>query len=167
MKNISPFILSVGAGVLVTALLAQPASADAGRYEVALSACPPAVQASILDHARGGEIDEIDFTQIEDRTLYVAEVDLPGKRELELYVAGDGRILRIEEEIAWSDLPAPVQETLWQQAKHTGRIDDWARTTVGKTVTYAAEIEREGQPDIELELAADGTLLAAVEERGR
>lgn len=167
MKNIIPFIFLVGASVLVVALLAQPVSADAARYKVALAACPSAVRATILDHARGGEIDDIDFTQIEDRMLYVAEVDLPGKRELELYVAGDGRLLRTEEEIVWSELPAAVQDSLWQQAKHKGRIDDLVRNTAGKSVTFAAEIERQGQPDIELELAADGTLLFAAEELDR
>lgn len=163
MKRIVPSI-TIASALAAMSAFAATARADVAHHDIALAECPPEVQATIIDASRGGEIDEVELTRIEDRTLYVAEVDLPGKRDLELYVAGDGRLLEIEEEIAWSELPARVQDTLRLQAGSAGRVDDLARNTAGKTVTFSAEIEISGQPDIDVEVAADGRLLSTVQE---
>jgi hypothetical protein len=165
MKRIIP---AITAPILITAVaaFAPPASAGRDDHELALSECPQAVQATILQAARNGLLDEIELAHSADGVLYVAEVDLPGKRDLDVYVAADGRLVRTREEVAWSELPARVQATLSQQAGDVADIEDITRHTRGKTVTYTAEIDfpGKGAPELDVEVAADGRLLSAVEE---
>lgn len=163
MKRIIPAMTIPFAAI---AALAQPASADRDDYELALSECPQAVQATIVQAARGGELDEIELVHFANGDLYVAEVDLPGKRDLDVYVAPDGALVRTEEEIAWHELPARVQATLSQQAGNTAEIEDITRNTSGKIVTFSAEIDvpGKGAPDFDVEVAADGRLLSSVQD---
>jgi hypothetical protein len=169
MKRIIP---AITAPFLIAALaaFAQPASAGKDDHELALAECPSAVQETIVQAARSGVLDEIELVHRADGDLYVAEIDLPGKRDLEVYVAADGRVVQTEEEIAWNELPARVQATLSQQAGNTARIEDITRITGGRTVTFSAEIDFPGKGapkakiEIDVEVAADGRLLSAVEE---
>jgi hypothetical protein len=165
MKRIIPAII---APFLIAAIaaFARPASAGKDDHELALAECPQAVQAAIVQAARSGVLDEIELVHFADGDLYVAEVDLPGKRDLDVYVAADGRVVQTEEEIAWNELPARVQATFSQQAGNTARIEDITRISSGSTVSFSAEIDfpGKGPPEIDVEVAADGRLLAAVEE---
>jgi hypothetical protein len=49
--------------------------------ELALEQCPANVQETIRANARDGKVDEVKSITIDDRTLYVAEIDLPGRRD--------------------------------------------------------------------------------------
>jgi hypothetical protein len=166
MKRIIPAITIPFAAI---AAFAVPASAGRDDHELALAECPGAVQATIIQAARNGALDEIELVHFADGDLYVAEVDLPDRRDLEVYVAADGRLVRTEEEIAWTELPARVQATLSQQAGNMAEIEDITRNTSGRTVTFSAEIDvpGKGMPEIDVEVATDGRLLSAVEEIAR
>lgn len=165
MKRIIPAITAPFL-IAASAAFASPASAGKNDHELALAECPRAVQATIVEAARGGVLDEIELVHLADGDLYVAEIDLPGKRDLDVYMAADGRVVQTEEEIAWNELPARVQATFSQQAGTTARIEDITRITSGRTVTFAAEIDfpGKGAPELNVEVAADGRLLSAVEE---
>lgn len=149
-----------------TAIFPRLALAD--KNDIDLADAPNAVQETILDAAAQGVLDDVELTLYQGQAVYVAEIDLPGKRDLEVFVAADGRLLRSEEEVAWAALPAPVQATLQSQAGRTGKVEDLSRVTVGKTVTYSAEIEIrdqrfKGETEVDVEIAATGKLLSAVE----
>jgi hypothetical protein len=154
-----------------SAIFPQPALAD--KDEIDLADAPNAVQETILDAAAQGTLDDVKLKYFQGQPLYVAEIDLPGKRDLDVYVAADGSLVRTEEDVTWAALPAPVQATLQQQigrqqAGRDGRLDDLSRVTVGKTVTFSAEIELRGQQprsetELDVEIAANGKLLSAVE----
>lgn len=163
MKRIIP---AITAPIMIAAVAAFAPPASAGKNDLTLAECPQAVQATIQQALRNGVLDEIELAHSAEGVLYVAEVDLPGKRELEVYVAADGRLLWTEEDVAWTDLPARVQATLSQQAGDVADIEDIKRYTRGKTVTYTAEIDfpGKGAPEFDVEVAADGRLLSSVEE---
>jgi uncharacterized membrane protein YkoI len=74
------------------------AVADTDDEEVPLEQLPPAVLATILEAAQGGEILEIEREQVKGRWVYEAEILLNG-REIEIEVAEDGTILHR----GWSD----------------------------------------------------------------
>ena len=154
--------------ILITAVaaFAPPASAGRNSHDVILSECPQAVQAAIVQASRAGVLDDIELVHFADGDLYVAEIDLPGKRELEVYVAPDGQVVRTEEDITWSELPARVQATLTQQAGNPAYVEDITRNTSGRTVTYSAEIDfpGKGAPELDVEVGADGRLLSVVED---
>lgn len=164
MKRIFP-VMATPLAIAALAAFAAPASAG-DDYELALAECPQPVQATIQQAARDGALDEIELVRYPNGDLYVAEIDLPGKREREVYVAPDGRLVSTEEEIAWNELPARVQATLVRQAGNAAHVEDIVRVTSGKTVTYAAEIDfpGKGAPELDVEVAADGRLLSSVEE---
>jgi hypothetical protein len=159
-----------------SALFPRPALAD--RNEIELADAPIAVQEAILDAAAQGEIDGVKRAYRQGQTVYVAEIDLPGKRERHVTVAADGRLMRTKEDVTWAELPAPVRTTLLQQLGRDGTLDDLGRVTVGNTVTFWAEIERPGQQpaasgerkrkgknelELDVEIAASGKIVSAVE----
>lgn len=153
-----------------SALYPPPALADKNepRNEIDLADTPNAVQEAILDASARGELDELELEHFQGQAVYVAEIDLPGKRDLDVYVAADGRVVRTEEELTLAELPAEVRSTLQQQVGRSGKLEDISRVTVGKTVTFWAEIELPGaQPKHEierdLEIAASGKILSSVE----
>ncbi len=158
-------LIATAAMLGTSAIFPQPALAD--KNEIDLADAPNAVQETILDAAAQGVLDDVKLKHFQGQALYVAEIDLPGKRDLDVYVAADGRLVRTEEDVAWAALPASVQATLQQQAGRDGRVEDLSRITVGKTVTFSAEIEFPGQRkseiEIDVEIAVTGKLLSAVE----
>lgn len=153
-----------------SAISPQSALADKNetKDEIDLADAPIAVQEAILDAAARGTLDEVELAYYQGQAVFVAEIDLPGKRDLEVYVAADGRLVRTEEEITLAELPAEVRSTLQQQIGRSGKLDELSRVTIGKTVTFWAEIELPGtQPKHEierdLEIAASGKILSSVE----
>ncbi len=146
--------------ILATGILALAAPAYADN-DIRLDECPAAVQKTILDNARGGKIDEIDVIRIEGKTLYIAEVDLPRDRDLKIHVAGDGALIKTREDISLATVPEAVRDAL---ESYGGKIDDLELETANGVATYHAEIDYNGQPDLEVTVAADGRVLREVED---
>lgn len=69
---------------------------------------PPAVQKTIIDHAGGGKIEEIEketktqnvrilhFDSNKIVTVYEAEVEKPNGKEIEIRVGEDGKLIEIK-----------------------------------------------------------------------
>jgi len=70
---------------------------DDDEEEVSLDEVPAAVKATILEHAKGGTIEEIERETEDGQVVYEAEVEINGK-EYEIEVAADGTLLEIEED---------------------------------------------------------------------
>src|SRR5687767_15481012 len=78
--------------------LAVPALA--GKEEkIKLEDCPAAVQKTIKDNANGGKIVEIEKETAKDGAVrYEAEVKTRAGKELEILVASDGTLIKVESE---------------------------------------------------------------------
>lgn len=63
--------------------------------QVSINDVPKAVRATILKHAKGGEIKEIELEDEDGKIIYEAEIIIGGK-EVELKVAPNGRLLSKE-----------------------------------------------------------------------
>lgn len=146
--------------------------------EVAVDGLPDAVKAAILKAAGGAEIEEVmeevtywvvTLKKLETpETTYEAELIKDGK-EIEIEVAADGTILEQkvkdddeddedEEEVLINQVPAAVKATILEEAQG-GTIKEIERETKdGKTI-YEAEVIINGE-EVEIEVAADGTLLS-------
>lgn len=146
--------------ILLNSLIALSLSSFAFADEdVSLDQCPPAVRETIQKHLRNGKIDEIERKHVGDRSIYIAEVELPGRRDdndLEIHVAEDGKLLKLIEDIDLKDVPAPVRDTL---RGFGGKIDDIDRVESGGQVTYHAEIDRENDHDLDVVVASDGKVI--------
>lgn len=163
-------LIATSAMLGANAIFPQTALAD--KNEIDLADTPNAVQEAVLDATAQGELDEIELKHFQGQAVYVAEIDLPGKRDLDVFVTADGRVVRTEQEITLAELPAEVRNTLQQQVGRSGKLEDLSRVTVGKTVTFWAEIELPGaqskpgakiEIERDLEIAASGKILSSVE----
>jgi len=83
----------VGLSLLVLVSLAATVQADDEKEKkISMSDCPKAVQKTLKQEARGGEIEEIEKETEGDRVVYEAEVEL-GENEYEIEIAEDGTLL--------------------------------------------------------------------------
>jgi len=147
--------------------------------EVAIDSLPDAVKAAIAKAIEGAEIKKVEeevtywvvtLKKLETpQTTYEVELIKDGK-EIEIELAADGTILKEkvedkdddddedEEEVSIDEVPAAVKATILKEAQG-GTIKEIERETEdGKTV-YEAEVIINGE-EVEIEVAADGTLLS-------
>jgi uncharacterized membrane protein YkoI len=147
--------------------------------EVAIDGLPDAVKAAIAKAIEGAEIKKVEeevtywvvtLKKLETpQTTYEVELIKDGK-EIEIEVAADGTILKEkvedkdddddedEEQVSIDEVPAAVKATILKEAQG-GTIKEIERETEdGKTV-YEAEVIINGE-EVEIEVAADGTLLS-------
>jgi uncharacterized membrane protein YkoI len=127
--------------------------------DISLNQCPSAVQETIQKNIRGGKLDDIERKNYGNRSIYVAEVDLPGRdddNDLELHIAEDGGLLKLIEDIDLKDTPAAVRDAL---RSFGGKVDDIDRVEADGQVTYHAEIDRENDHDLDVVVAADGKVI--------
>jgi|GEM_PF-2299527 len=140
-------------------------NAVADKNEVRLHECPENVRKEITQRMQGGKLDEVKIINLQGKPVYVAEVDFTKDREVKIYVSGDGTFMKTREEIRLVQAPAAVREALF---KFQGRVDDLEieKATVegGEKVTYLAEIDRKGAPDIDVVVTPAGEVLSQQEE---
>lgn len=127
--------------------------------DISLAQCPTAVQEVIQKNLRGGKLDDIEKKHYGDRSIYVADIDLPGRdddNDLELHIAEDGRLLKAIEDIDLKDTPAAVRDAL---RSFGGKVDDIDRVEADGQVTYHAEVDRDNDDDLDVVVAADGKII--------
>lgn len=141
--------------IVVAIMRASIAQAE----EISLTACPPAVQETIRSHQQGGTLDEVKLISIEGRSLYVAEVELSGDRDLRIHVGSDGSLIKTREEITLKEAPTAVQEAVRKLTPAGSRLDDVYREVAAEKTTFRIELDRPQARDLNLHLAEDGSLL--------
>jgi hypothetical protein len=96
--------------VVLPAAMVFATSAFAGKEErIQWTDVPPAVQKTIIDHAGGGKIEEIEketniqkvrilhFDGSKTVSVYEAEVEKPNGKEIEIKVAEDGKLVELKD----------------------------------------------------------------------
>jgi hypothetical protein len=154
MKNLKHLIIMLGCASTL-------AFADTDRKELRLADCPAEVQATVTANARGGVVDEVEVITIEGKNLYVADVDLPGRIDLKIYISGAGKLVKTREDLHLKDLPEAVRNALQALG---GKIDEVDKEVADGKVTYFADLDRAGQPDLDVVLAPDGTVIRKTED---
>lgn len=132
--------------------------------DLKLEDCPPAVQETIRAQARDGRIDDIDQITIENRTIYVAEVESAPDRDLDVHVAADGKLLKTREDADFAALPAPVQEAAKKLVPAGGSIDSVDKEVANGVTTYEVEIERPQAADLEVIFSESGAVVSQRED---
>ncbi|MCB1129581.1 MAG: hypothetical protein KDN05_00530 [Verrucomicrobiae bacterium] len=129
--------------------------------EIRLADCPPAVRTTIEANARGGQLDEIKLLVIGDRELYIAEVELVGDLDLDIHVRGDGTLVKTREDVPKEDHPRFAERLA---SEHGGQLDDVDKELSQAKTTYHIEIDRRGQPDLDLITDEAGNVLSKTED---
>jgi len=126
---------------------------------------PPEVSAIVSQHLDGGHVDDIKVIRIDERTLYVVKIDLPGPHERKVHVTGDGILLKTVQKVRLPDLPAPVRATVDGILAKRGRFDGADRVTADEKVEYHIELDLPGRVELELVLSDTGEVISRREER--
>ncbi len=134
-------------------------SINAFSKDIEFDELPKAIQKIALREIGDVPIDDIDRNEDDGEIIYDVEAE-NDRIKIELEIASDGTLLQrdITEEISFSELPKPVQDTV---RRHIGtlEIDDMERKTeLGAVVFYDVEADDMGI-EIDLEIAPDGTLI--------
>jgi hypothetical protein len=133
--------------------------------DLELEQCPANVQETIRANTRDGKVDEVNAITIDDRTLYLAEIDLPGRNDdLKVFVGSDGKLIKTHEQIALAETPSAVLATAENLVPDGGRLDDIDKEVADGKVTYSVEIDRPKAADLDVLIAEDGTLVSQTED---
>ncbi len=152
---------------LAFAVLANSVQAGGEKeQEVKLTSCPPAVQKTLKDQAKGSKllkgckILEIVKKKEDGKTIYESEVLVKGKK-YDIEIAATGKLMSISTKVKLSDLPKSVRKTLMKVAKG-GEIERGIEKEVenGKTV-YEAKVEI-NERDYEIVISKDGKFIKKV-----
>lgn len=143
---------------IAAALLAVPLSAGLAKAvdgDVRLQDCPPAVRQTIEAEAKNKPVEEVERHSIDGREIYVAEIELGQDRDLKIYVAADGSLMKTRRDVSKKALPNTVKKAL---SGRDGVVDDIEEVTENGKVTYHVEIDRETEGDLNLVVGTDGTI---------
>lgn len=122
------------------------------------------VRAKIQENLGGGHVDDIKVIRIDERLLYVVEVDLPGLRERKLHVTGEGALLKIVDKLRLPDLPPAVRAVVDPILANKGRFDGADKVTANGKVEYHLEFDLPGRVELELVLSESGEVISRREE---
>jgi uncharacterized membrane protein YkoI len=130
------------------------ASAFAAEKPVKLSDLPPAVQKAVEAQTKGAEIKGFSMETEKGKTFYEAETRLNGHGR-DLLFDKTGALIEVEEETTIDSIPAPARSAIQQKAGD-GKVLKVERVTSGSSISYEAEIEKNGKKS-EFAVKADGT----------
>ena len=139
----------------VLVLLSLAVAGVAAEKSLQLKDLPAAVQKSVADNAKGGEIKNISMEKEKGVSQYEVETMLNGKHR-DFNVDGKGALLVVEEETAIDSVPAVVKAAMVKKAG-TGKIT-MVETVVKSGVTqFEAAITSKAGKKSEALFNADGT----------
>lgn len=108
--------------------------------KVQLKNLPAAVQKAVQDQTKGATLVGFSEEHENGKVLYEAETKVNG-RTRDLLFDSTGTLIEVEEDLAPAALPAAVQAAL---STH-GKVLKVESVTKGSTVTYEAQVEKNGK----------------------
>ena len=141
--------------VVLSCLLAG--GAPAAEKQLTKSDLPPAVQKSADEQSKGAVIRGYS-SEVDGGALQYEVATVVAGHSREVIIAPDGRVLEIEEEVAWSALPAAVRQGLEKKAGGSKVTKVESLTKQGKLVAYEAQVDAGGKRS-EVQVGPDGNAL--------
>ncbi len=111
--------------------------------EIALSDAPEPVQKTIKEHAGKGDIEKVTRIIADKESAYEVEV-ADDQRSFTITVAGDGKLVSVEEEIPLGQAPAPVQKAITEQLGG-GKLGSITKSVAGQKTAYDVEATKDGK----------------------
>ena len=140
---------------IASALLA---ASIAHAEDVPLKNCPPRVRETIKSELGNGKLDDIERVHLKGRTRYIVEIDVRRGGDLKLLIRPDGKLLSTATDTSYKFCPAKVRRAIDKHLEKNGKLDDIDILRSGGFVRYHVEIDRRGQPDLELTISRDGKI---------
>lgn len=164
MKTLAPYLVIALAPAM---LLAEPAAVPKKitPAQAALEAGPAPVREVVLKALNaGGTLDKFRVVRRGEQTLYIADIDRAEDRDLKLSIRADGSVAKSIEDVPAGELPEAVGQALKALTGDGGHIDDVKKVTEGAVVTFKAEIDRAGKPELDVTVSAEGSVLEQKED---
>lgn len=139
---------AVSAGVALLALGAQEKE-----EAVTWAQVPAAAQQTFKAHTPETAIQKVEKNTEDGKVSYEAQVIQNGKKS-EISVTPDGKLLSVEEEVALTDVPAAVRQTLEAQATG-GTMGAVEKVTGDGKTTFETKVEKGGKK-LEITVGPDG-----------
>jgi uncharacterized membrane protein YkoI len=127
----------------------------ASEVPVKMKDLPAAVQKTVLEQTKGGELKGLSMELENGKTFYEAETRVNG-RGRDVLIDANGAVVEIEEEVTLDSLPAAARAAIEKSASG-GKITKVELVTKGKIVTYEAALLKGGKKS-EIIVAADGSI---------
>ncbi len=126
--------------LLAAAVLATSVGLVAAGQTVQLKNLPAAVQKAVQDHTKGATVVGLSEEREDGKVLYEVETTIKG-RTRDLLFDSAGTLMEVEEEVALDAVPAAVRSVLSTR----GKVLKVESLTKGTTVTYEAQVDRNGK----------------------
>jgi uncharacterized membrane protein YkoI len=121
--------------------------------KVQMKDLPPAVQKAVQERTKGATLVGLATEKEGGKTVYEVETKVNGKTR-DMLLDATGRLIEVEDEVAIDSVPPVVKAAL----EGRGTVLKVESVTRGTTVTYEAEVEKNGRKS-EIALGADGKSL--------
>jgi uncharacterized protein YxeA len=158
----SPLIILTLASVFIPGgLMAQQAPAF---RQVPLDQVPAIVRETLMKAAGKGKVESIREVTGDKAVQYRADIDLADDTDVKLHVNPDGAVIKTITEVRRENVPAGILATCTTVANGNGKVEDIEQVIAAGVTTWQAEIDREGQADLEVTLDAAGSVLRQQEE---
>jgi hypothetical protein len=141
------------AAIAVAFLLALAAGASA--IKIKKTELPEAVREAVDRHAPGAHVRACWRRAGEAGPTYEVDVKVDGLKKGFIFTS-DGRLLTLQEEVAWQDLPGGVQESLLRVARDNEIEEVYVITQHGEIAGYGARIDGEGLRDFHFQVGPRG-----------
>ena len=148
---------SVAPAIMLTACNLA-VNTDAAEKALKKSDLPAAVQKTADEQSKGATIRGYS-SEVEGGALQYEVAMVVGGHSRDVSIALDGRVLEIEEEIAWNALSAAVRQGLEKMAGGNKITRVESLTKQGKLVAYEARVDA-GSKHSEVQVGPDGNPLA-------
>lgn len=152
MKHGAAFLISCAA------ILILANSAASQERRVTPSELPPAVQKTAAEQSKGATVRGYSSELENGQREYEVEMTFNGHSR-DVTIAANGKILEVEEQIAWHDLPAAVRDGLEHMAGSGRIMKVESLTKKGKLVAYEAQVHKPGKR-WEIQVGPDGKKLS-------
>ena len=135
---------------IVTAIVVTISGrASAAQMDKQLKKLPAAVQAAVKEQTKGATLVGVSEEKADGKAVYEVETKVNG-RTRDLLIDRAGTVIEVEEEVTLEMLPAAVQSALSAR----GKVLKVETLTKGSTVTYEAQVEKNGKKS---EVVVDAT----------
>lgn len=135
--------------------------------ELKLNECPPAVQSTIQSNGQGGTLTEIKLVDRDGSNVYVVEIGLTQDRDMKLYIAPDGTLVRLRKEVDFKETPATVRRTILGLMPAGSTITDVDVDTTEGVTTYVVEFKVSETLERKITMNAEGAVLSEHDKNRR
>jgi uncharacterized membrane protein YkoI len=134
--------------------------------EMELSQISAALQKGLRDAASGGKLDdEVTRIRFGDKELYRGKADIDGAEDLYIYVDGNGKLVKTQQEVELENVPQAVRTAANSEDSGNGRVDRVLLEMADGKTTYIIQVDGDNDRQRWIQLDEAGKVLKTHEQQ--